>query len=254
MTIGPRQTSSCSAPAGTRRPSRPLLEDWLAGGAARRAPTPRSRCTAASTPTGCRSETLVLDATWTEDGEQRTGEYVARVAPAPEDLPVFPDYALQDQYDAMRIVGERTDVPVPTVGLDRADRRGARHAVLPDGPDRRRRAAGRAALQLRRQLAARRLAPRTSAGCRTTPSRRSPSLHAIPDAADDVRLPRPRDARRARPCSRATSPGRAPGTSARSPTSAARRSSSGRWPGSRPTCPTTDEARCCAGATPGSAT
>jgi aminoglycoside phosphotransferase (APT) family kinase protein len=27
------------------------------------------------------------------------------------------DYALQDQYDAMRIVGERTEVPVPSVGL-----------------------------------------------------------------------------------------------------------------------------------------
>ena len=63
------------------------------------------------------SETLVFDATWTEDGEQRTGEYVARVAPSPDEFPVFMNYALQDQYDAMRIVGERTDVPVPTVGL-----------------------------------------------------------------------------------------------------------------------------------------
>jgi aminoglycoside phosphotransferase (APT) family kinase protein len=63
------------------------------------------------------SETLVFDATWTEGGEQRTGEYVARVAPAEHDIPVFMDYALQDQYDAMRIVGERTDVPVPNVGL-----------------------------------------------------------------------------------------------------------------------------------------
>ena len=36
----------------------------------------------------------------------RVGEYVARVAPAVEDLPVFPNYALQDQYDTMRIVGE----------------------------------------------------------------------------------------------------------------------------------------------------
>ena len=37
------------------------------------------------------------------------------MAPSAEDLPVFPNYALQDQYDAMRIVGELTDVPVPTV-------------------------------------------------------------------------------------------------------------------------------------------
>ena len=83
------------------------------------------------------SETLVLDATWTEGGEPRKGEYVARVAPAQEDLPVFERYDLQDQYDAMRIVGELTDVPVPHGPLDGADGRGARHAVLPDGPHRR---------------------------------------------------------------------------------------------------------------------
>ncbi|MEJ7833746.1 MAG: phosphotransferase family protein, partial [Nocardioides sp.] len=64
---------------------------------------------------GMSSETLVFDATWTEDGQQRTGEYVARVAPAAADFPVFEHYALQDQYDAIRIVGELTDVPVPTV-------------------------------------------------------------------------------------------------------------------------------------------
>lgn len=64
---------------------------------------------------GMSSETLILDVTWTEGGERRLGEYVARVAPAPEDLPVFPSYALQAQYDAIRIVGEATDVPVPRV-------------------------------------------------------------------------------------------------------------------------------------------
>lgn len=64
---------------------------------------------------GMSSETIVLDVDWSEGGEPRHGEYVARVAPAAEDLPVFPNYALQDQYDAMRLVGELTDVPVPTV-------------------------------------------------------------------------------------------------------------------------------------------
>ena len=64
---------------------------------------------------GMSSETIILDVDWTEGGERRHGEYVARVAPAAEDLPVFPNYALQDQYDAMRLVGELTDVPVPTV-------------------------------------------------------------------------------------------------------------------------------------------
>ncbi len=64
---------------------------------------------------GLSSETFLLDATWTEDGQQRVGQYVARVAPAAEDLPVFEHYALQEQYDAIRIVGETTDVPVPQV-------------------------------------------------------------------------------------------------------------------------------------------
>ena len=87
----------------------------------------------------------------------------------------------------------------------RADRRGARHAVLPDGPDRRRRAAGRAAVQLvgdnwlptPRREDQRRLQDNTV--------KVLAGLHAIPDAADDLRLPRPparyagRDAARAQP-------------------------------------------------------
>ena len=38
---------------------------------------------------GLSSETVLLDVTWTEGGEQQSGQYVARVAPAAEDLPVF---------------------------------------------------------------------------------------------------------------------------------------------------------------------
>lgn len=64
---------------------------------------------------GMSSETLILDVDWTEDGQAQHGEYVARVAPAEQDLPVFAHYELQDQYDAMRIVGEQSSVPVPTV-------------------------------------------------------------------------------------------------------------------------------------------
>ena len=64
---------------------------------------------------GMSSETLVLDASWTENGERREGEFVARVAPAAEDLPVFPEYRLQDQFDAMRLAAKHSDVPVPTV-------------------------------------------------------------------------------------------------------------------------------------------
>lgn len=64
---------------------------------------------------GMSSETVLLDVTTTEGGERVTGAYVARVVPAPEDLPVFEEYRLGDQYEAMRLAAELTDVPVPAV-------------------------------------------------------------------------------------------------------------------------------------------
>lgn len=91
-----------------------LLADWLAtllpAGA-----DPQVVLHSGIDANGMSSETMILDATWTEDGAERRGEYVARVAPAAADVPVFPSYALQEQYDAMRLVGELTDVPVPQV-------------------------------------------------------------------------------------------------------------------------------------------
>jgi aminoglycoside phosphotransferase (APT) family kinase protein len=94
-----------------------LLEGWLAGALPAGATDPRVTLHSGIDANGMSSETLVFDATWTAGGQEQQGEYVARVAPAAEDIPVFMGYALQDQYDAMRIVGERTDVPVPNVGL-----------------------------------------------------------------------------------------------------------------------------------------
>ncbi|WP_436702179.1 phosphotransferase family protein [Nocardioides sp. BYT-33-1] len=67
---------------------------------------------------GMSSETVLLAITASEDGERATREYVARVAPAPGDVPVFPEYRLTDQYDAMRLAGELAGVPVPPVGLN----------------------------------------------------------------------------------------------------------------------------------------
>lgn len=64
---------------------------------------------------GMSSETLVLDVTWSEGGRRRTGAYVARVAPSAADVPVFARYDLGAQHEAMRLVAERTEVPVPGV-------------------------------------------------------------------------------------------------------------------------------------------
>jgi aminoglycoside phosphotransferase (APT) family kinase protein len=62
---------------------------------------------------GMSSETLLLDATWTEDGEAREEHLVSRLAPDEHDVPVFPTYDLVRQFDVIRLVGERSDVPVP---------------------------------------------------------------------------------------------------------------------------------------------
>ena len=94
------------------------LTDRLAGWLATVLPPgaePRVTVLSGTDANGMSSETLPLDVVWTEGGQQRAGEYVARVAPAAEDLPVFPNYELRDQYDAIRLVGELTGVPVPVV-------------------------------------------------------------------------------------------------------------------------------------------
>jgi aminoglycoside phosphotransferase (APT) family kinase protein len=69
---------------------------------------------AGSDANGMSSETILADVTWTEDGARRTGAYVVRMAPSVQDVPVFSSYRLDHQYDAIRLVGELSDVPVPT--------------------------------------------------------------------------------------------------------------------------------------------
>jgi aminoglycoside phosphotransferase (APT) family kinase protein len=65
--------------------------------------------------TGMSSETMLFRATWTEDGQARTEDLVARLAPRPEDVPVFPEYDLRRQFLALREVAALTSVPVPRV-------------------------------------------------------------------------------------------------------------------------------------------
>jgi len=93
-----------------------LLADWLAGLLPSGA-EPEVVLHSGIDANGMSSETLIFDATWTEGGSRDTHEYVARVAPAPQDFPVFETYALEDQYEAMRLVGSLSDVPVPPVSF-----------------------------------------------------------------------------------------------------------------------------------------
>ena len=65
--------------------------------------------------TGMSSETIILTASWQQDGQPIEQKLVARVAPTAEDVQVFPTYRLDHQFEVIRKVAELTDVPVPRV-------------------------------------------------------------------------------------------------------------------------------------------
>lgn len=64
---------------------------------------------------GMSSETIILTGRWSADGEPQAQKWVARVAPTPQDVPVFSEYRMDHQFDVIRLVQEHTDVPVPQV-------------------------------------------------------------------------------------------------------------------------------------------
>lgn len=114
-------TDGQSMPEGDlRRSSRDLelvrvrMERWLGGRlpAGTDVRVPELTATSAN---GMSSETLLLEAAWTEGDTRRWEPLVARVAPDPADVPVFPRYDLGKQFDTIRLVGELTSVPVPQV-------------------------------------------------------------------------------------------------------------------------------------------
>jgi aminoglycoside phosphotransferase (APT) family kinase protein len=67
----------------------------------------------ATSTNGMSSETMLFDATWSEGERTRDERLVARIAPDANDVPVFPTYDLERQFLVIRLVGERTAVPVP---------------------------------------------------------------------------------------------------------------------------------------------
>jgi aminoglycoside phosphotransferase (APT) family kinase protein len=91
-----------------------VLSRWLStvlpGGV-----TPRVAVESGVEATGMSSETIILTGRWEENGTPVEQRWVARVAPTAEDVPVFPSYRLDHQFEVMRRVGELTDVPVPRV-------------------------------------------------------------------------------------------------------------------------------------------
>ena len=91
------------------------LVAWLAG----RVTDPRVSELVVPEGNGMSSETLLFEATWRRDsgpggpGELVTQACAARLSPDPAAVPVFPVYDLERQFRVMRLVGERTRVPVP---------------------------------------------------------------------------------------------------------------------------------------------
>lgn len=60
---------------------------------------------------GVSSVTMPVRVDWPEG----PADYVVRMGPVPADIPVFRTYDLRDQFEAIRLVGELTSVPVPAV-------------------------------------------------------------------------------------------------------------------------------------------
>jgi aminoglycoside phosphotransferase (APT) family kinase protein len=105
-----RPTTSTRDPAELRS----RLEAWLAGvlpdGAG-----PEVSGIEVPGSTGMSSETLLFEAAWQEGGAPKKEALVARIAPDPAAVPVFPVYDMGRQFDTIRLVGELSDVPVPRV-------------------------------------------------------------------------------------------------------------------------------------------
>jgi aminoglycoside phosphotransferase (APT) family kinase protein len=105
-----------SRPSESRRDPEQLrdaLQTWLAG----RLPAdadPQILEVRLPDANGMSSETVLLDAEWTEDGTRRVHELVARIEPGASSMPIFPSYDMGTQFDVMKAVGDLSDVPVPT--------------------------------------------------------------------------------------------------------------------------------------------
>ncbi|GAB2877317.1 phosphotransferase family protein [Nocardioides pacificus] len=92
----------------------PLLAAWIGDQVGADA-TPQVRSLRRPEHSGMSSISVLVDVAWTEAGEGRSAELVARLAPEDSAFPVFPTYDLQRQYDVMRQVRARSSLPVPQV-------------------------------------------------------------------------------------------------------------------------------------------
>lgn len=115
--LGDEQSYGGARPEASRRDqatTRVALEAWLA----ERLPVgaePRIERFEVPESNGMSSETALLDASWTVEGVRQVHGLVARIAPDPDAMPVFPRYDMGSQFRVMQLVRELTAVPVPAV-------------------------------------------------------------------------------------------------------------------------------------------
>ena len=119
---GPQEQPTTEMQRSSRDPNQ--LRDRLAGWLAARLPdgaSPAIPELEATSANGMSSDTVLFRATWQEGGAAKDVRLVARIAPDGADVPVFPTYDLERQFRAIRLVGERSRVPVPEVWWSEPD-------------------------------------------------------------------------------------------------------------------------------------
>jgi len=99
---------------------RERLERWLAARLGAVAAPEVSPVEGPST-NGMSSETLLFELAWGEGGARRRERLVARVAPDPGAVPVFPEYDMDRQFRVMREIAALGVVPVPRVRWSEPD-------------------------------------------------------------------------------------------------------------------------------------
>jgi aminoglycoside phosphotransferase (APT) family kinase protein len=91
---------------------RTRLQTWLSGVVGSDA-APKVFDLEGTEANGMSSDTMLFRATWNDAAGDHDERLVARVAPDVNDVPVFPTYDLQAQFDTISRVAELTDAPVP---------------------------------------------------------------------------------------------------------------------------------------------
>ncbi|HET9899135.1 MAG TPA: phosphotransferase family protein [Streptosporangiaceae bacterium] len=92
----------------------PALRDWLASRLGTSEPPVISDVRVPEFG-GLSSTSVLFKAEWTISGKNCSGAYVARMAPEPSAIPVFPRYDLPGQYELITQVARRCQIPLPAL-------------------------------------------------------------------------------------------------------------------------------------------